>query len=287
MSVSSSSTLKDDVSTTSNSTSSSHTAQPSDVSTPSPPQPFLDAIEEASPDPMLLADEVETTPGSDAYDDAVSEQIDEDYEAQAELEEKEGLTREDANDVDTSESSEEDGIQLEAEDEEEEEDSNDDDASDETGSSDFSDHRSYDEDDFDEEPTDIFAFTPSFSRPTLQRTQQNREAWRKFYPDDPSDDSADDDMNLDRIEDILFLAECRLRDQEKALERFTPSTTDIPTSTTLQESRLPKPYMRSSDKIVRPDPKALVNPKMRALANKPRVVTELVSIQKVGKNKGM
>jgi len=94
-------------------------------------------------------------------------------------------------------------------------------------------------------------------------------------------------MNLERIEDILFLAECRLRDQEKALQRLTPSTTDIPAgNSTGSNFHLPTPYVRSSDKIVRPDPRALIDPNMRALADKPCVISELISVKRTENKKG-
>lgn len=135
-------------------------------------------------------------------------------------------------------------------------------------------------------PADSFAFS-DFADFAARKNKEQRDAWKKFYPDDSSDDSADEEMTIERIEDILFLAECRLKDQEKTLQRFARSAPDASVHDKTAESRLPKPYMKSSDKIVRPDAKALVNPKMRALANKPRVITEVVPTKQSSKKKGM
>ena len=133
------------------------------------------------------------------------------------------------------------------------------------------------DDDHDTNRYDIFS-------PTI-RTEIDKTAWRQFYPDDPSD--SDEDLDAERVEEILTLAEERLRQQEEALHCLSLSSKMKDSDLLQKKSQLPPPYMRSSKGPVKPDAKALLDPKMRALADKPRVIQKSILVKKADKKNGM
>ncbi|KAF2671215.1 Fcf2-domain-containing protein [Microthyrium microscopicum] len=125
-------------------------------------------------------------------------------------------------------------------------------------------------------------YTPHYilhSRNNGGSSTEDCKSWRELYPDDHSDE----ELTGDRVEAIFLAAEKRLLEQQELLQRFATTPDSMVVDKRAAEKRLPKPYMRSSAKIARPNAKELIDPKERALAEKGRIVEEPVLVQRAKK----
>jgi len=83
-------------------------------------------------------------------------------------------------------------------------------------------------------------------------------------------------LTLDRI---LLRAEARLKEQEELAVQYNLTSTKKKDHN-LTTSNLPAPFMDSSTVVARPDSKMLVPNGMRRLADKPRVMSESLPMQR-------